>query len=194
MVVITVYDNPAAVILSVALAAVSIMSSSSADAQTSGVVRILSDFQQQCESAQTEVLPEIDAELKKESFANLLVDDGAIYEIEITSGGKKSTVVYTAFNCSNVGYAWCGSGGCRSFLVVDDVVFDWNILGGKPFIAKSQDQVFVVSATAGFACTDSSGEQGFGSSDCYTFTFWDEQTKTFGSSSGSISVSKNLNP
>lgn len=51
MVVITVYDNPAAVILSVALAAVSIMSSSSADAQTSGVVRILSDFQQQCESA-----------------------------------------------------------------------------------------------------------------------------------------------
>ena len=57
MVVIKFYDNAAAVILGVAVAAVSIMSSSSADAQPSGVVRILSDFQQRCESAQAEVLP-----------------------------------------------------------------------------------------------------------------------------------------
>jgi hypothetical protein len=52
----------------------------------------------------------------------LTLAEDAVYEIELTPDGMTGTVVYNEFHWTNMGYAWCGTGGCGFHIIVDGVV------------------------------------------------------------------------
>ena len=131
-----------------------------ASAQTA-LDRVIADYKQQCVSAQADILPEMDADLDPPQAIVLKIDDDAIYEIKVTPEGKMATVVFTSFSCTNIGYAWCGSGGCVSYLIVDEHVFEWEG-GGRPMSVDAGEGTLIVSPVAGFSCTDSEGREGWG--------------------------------
>ena len=71
---------------------------------------IISDYQNQCEKAQ-EDFRDIDYKEGDPVVAELGLSEDNIYEITIDKDGKTATVLHAQFNCTNVGYPWCGSGG-----------------------------------------------------------------------------------
>lgn len=158
------------------------------DAGENGVEKILSDYREECQAMQTDVLPEMDADPNQApSEAILTIDDDNIYDVKITTGGKTATVVFADFQCSNFGYPWCGSGGCDSFLIVDDNVFEWKN-GGKPLSIIADDTVMLTRPVSGFVCKDSIGNEGYGASPCYEIAIWDEGQSTFWSEHGTLKL------
>lgn len=157
-----------------------------ASAQTA-LDRVIADYQQQCVSAQADILPEIDADLHPPQAIVLKIDDDAIYEIKVTPEGKMATVVFTSFSCTNIGYAWCGSGGCVSYLIVDEHVFEWEG-GGRPMSVDTGEGTLIVSPVAGFSCTDSEGREGWGAAPCYRVMVWDEDLRSFWSIQGDVTA------
>jgi hypothetical protein len=173
-----------------ALATIISLTVGAASAQTA-LDRVIADYQQECVSAQADILPEMDADLDPPQAIVLKIDDDAIYEIKVTPEGKLATVVFTSFSCTNIGYAWCGSGGCVSYLIVDEHVFEWEG-GGRPMSVDAGERTLIVSPVSGFCCTDSEGREGWGASPCYRMIIWDEELRTFWSERADIKVRPNL--
>jgi hypothetical protein len=65
----------------------------------------------------------VEAQSSEPEPIQLKLSDGNIYEIDITTNGKKATVLHTNFSCNNTGFALCGNGGCTSYVIVDGVTF-----------------------------------------------------------------------
>ncbi len=173
-----------------ALATIISLTVGAASAQTA-LDRVIADYQQQCVSAQADILPEMDADLDPPQAIVLKIDDDAIYEIKVTPEGKMATVVFTSFSCTNIGYAWCGSGGCVSYLIVDEHVFEWEG-GGRPMSVDAGERTLIVSSVSGFSCTDSEGREGWGASPCYRMIIWEEELRTFWSERADIKVRPDL--
>lgn len=152
----------------------------------SGVQKIVADYELRCDQGQRDVVPYVDDDPQQpRPKATLTVDEKDIYEIEIAPDGTKATVVYASFHCSNLGYAWCGSGGCTSYLIVNDAVFEWDA-GGRPMSTRGGDGIFLVRSVGGYACYSSEGVAGYGASPCYEVAVWDQAKATFWSREGDV--------
>ena len=83
---------------------------------------IISDYQDQCEKAQ-ENFRDIDYEEGDPVVAELGLSEDNIYEITVDKDGKTATVLHAYFSCTNIGYSWCGTSGCDSYVIVDGVSY-----------------------------------------------------------------------
>jgi hypothetical protein len=172
---------------------VAILSAKAAYAGPTALEALMADYEGRCQAMQSELLPDIDAELDAPPPKGILeIDNDAIYEIEIDNAGKTATVVYTSFRCTNFGYPWCGAGGnCTSYLIVDDKLFEW-IGGGRPETVKGADTVLIARVVDGYSCKDGNGADGFGAAPCYEVIVWDDERGTFWSSDGDLQFRSEL--
>ncbi len=155
---------------------------------------IVQHYQAQCDAEQAFDLRDIDAEeLDKPEKGVLTLAPDNIYDIQITPSGKHATALVPQFHCSNIGHAWCGSGGCGFYLIVDgttyfrqgafsptSVTFEYGI---------GQETV-VLFATHGTGCRDAEGKGGVGSDPCYSSAVWSEERQSFFSIDGSVDLWK----
>jgi hypothetical protein len=112
----------------------------------------------------------------------LELDDDNIYEMTIDSDGKKATVLYAEFSCTGIGYAWCGSSGCATYVIVDGVSYTTR---GKPVSVQVGDRYVVLIPRSGGGCHNSADIGLSNAALCYTAAVWDSSRNTFNSASSS---------
>lgn len=149
-------------------------------------------YQAQCDEEQASVLPEIDAELLETLTKGVLtLDYDSIYDIQITPSGKQATVLVPEFHCSNIGHAWCGSGGCGFYLIVDGTIY-FREGGSNPksvsFQYESGHETVVLFAVHGTGCQNEIGMVGAGVDPCFSSFVWDEGQQSFLSIDGSVEL------
>lgn len=144
---------------------------------------IVQQFQAACDAEQASFRG-IDDDLEPLQGTLTLAED-AIYEIILTPDGLIGTVVYNEFHCSNIGYAWCGSGGCGFHLIVDGVAYQ-RMTGFRPISVTAGANTFVLIPIHGSGCVTSEGIGGAGVDDCHVVAIWDPRADTFRSAGGQI--------
>jgi len=143
---------------------------------------IIADYQAQCEKAQ-EDFRDIDYKEGDPVIAELKLSEDNIYEITIDKGGKTATVLHAYFSCTNIGYSWCGTSGCDSYVIVDGV--SYTSRGWKPMSVDIGGGYVVLIPKSGGACHNSL-EIGISNADpCYIAAVWDSSRNTFNSASSS---------
>ena len=140
---------------------------------------ILDDYQAECVAAQEEPM-EVVPEGANLSAVRIKLRDDSIYEIDITADGKKATVFYANPLCPQIGSGWCGTGGCKSYVIVDSVSFETR--GFKPTsVAVGENSVAVIIPRSGGACVNTNGETPSNNVSCYSVAVWDDYSQTFNS-------------
>jgi len=140
---------------------------------------ILDDYQAQCVASQKESMEAV-PDGEDLSAVRIKLDDDSIYEIDITTDGKKATVLYANPWCPQIGSGWCGSGGCTSYVIVDGVSFEAS--GFKPVsVAVSDNSVAVMVPRSGGACINTNGQTPSNNVSCYSVAVWDDYSQTFNS-------------
>ena len=139
---------------------------------------IISDYQQQCEKLQ-EDFRDVDYDEGDPVLAELELSEDNIYEITVNSNGKTATVLHAYFSCTNVGYAWCGTSGCDSYVIVDGV--SYTSRGGKPMSIDVGGWYVVLIPRRGSACHNSLEIGTSNAAPCYTAAVWDSSANTFSS-------------
>ena len=140
---------------------------------------IMDDYKAQCVAAQQESM-EAMREGEDLNPVKIKFYDEDIYEIDITAKGKKATVFHASPWCPQIGFPWCGTGGCTSYVIVDGVSFEaW---GGRPVsVAVSESSVAVVVPRSGGGCVNTNGVQPSNNVSCYSVAVWDDESRTFNS-------------
>ena len=183
------------VCVAVSLAAVGALAESNSVARIDNAAQIdeiVQYYQAQCDEEQASVLPEIDEDdTDKHERGVLTLAPDSIYDIQITPSGKQATVFVPQFHCSNIGHAWCGSGGCGFYLIVDGTIY-FRQGAFSPtsvtFEYVSGQQTVVLFATHGTGCRDAEGKSGVGSDPCYSSVVWSEERQSFFSIDGSVDL------
>ena len=140
---------------------------------------ILDVYQAGCVASQKESMEPV-PEGEDLSAVRITVRDDSIYEIDITTDGKKATVFYADPWCPQIGYGWCGTGGCKSYVIVDGISFEAS--GFKPMsVAVADNSVVVMVPRAGGACLNTNGETPSNNVSCYSVAVWDDYSQTFNS-------------
>jgi hypothetical protein len=152
---------------------------------------IIQQAQEYCDAEQANYRG-IDDDLDAPLEGILTLADDAVYQLNLTTDGVMATVLYNEFHCSNIGYSWCGTGGCGFHIIVDGVAF-YRVGGFRPVSAIVEDTTFVLIPIHGGGCVTSEGIIGAGVDTCYVAATWDERSKTFRSQGGEINLSP-LNP
>lgn len=152
---------------------------------------IIEQFQERCDAAQPNFRG-IDDDLDVPLQGLLSLSEDAIYDIALTPDGVVGTVLYNEFHCTNIGYAWCGSGGCGFHLIVGGVAF-FRRGGFRPFSVTQGDDTFILIPIHGSGCVTSDGLDGAGADPCYVVATWDADAGTFRSKGGEIDLSP-INP
>jgi hypothetical protein len=185
------------VCVAVTLAAVGSLAESNSVARidnTRQIDEIVQYYQAQCDEEQASVLPEIDEDdTDKHETGVLTLAPDSIYDIQITPTGKQATVFVPQFHCSNIGHAWCGSGGCGFYLIVDErTYFRQGAFSPKSvtFEYGIGQETVVLFATHGTGCRDAEGKSGVGSDPCYSSVVWSEERQSFFSIDGSVGLWK----
>jgi hypothetical protein len=143
---------------------------------------IISDYQDQCEKAQ-EDFRDIDYEEGDPVVAELGLSEDNIYEITIDKDGKTATVLHAAFSCTNIGYSWCGTSGCDSYVIVDGV--SYTSRGWKPLSVDTGSGFVVLVPRSGGGCHNSVDIGLSNVAPCYTAAVWDSSRSTFNSAASS---------
>jgi hypothetical protein len=143
---------------------------------------IISDYQDQCEKAQ-EDFRDIDYEEGDPVVAELGLSEDNIYEITIDKDGKTATVLHAAFSCTNIGYSWCGTSGCDSYVIVDGV--SYTSRGWKPLSVDTGSGFVVLVPRSGGGCHNSVDIGLSNVAPCYTAAVWDSSLNTFNSAASS---------
>ena len=129
------------------------------------------------------------AKLGSDSEGDLIVAAEPTYEMVIDDLGTTATVLHTDFRCGDLGPEWCGTGGCNTYLVVDEKIFVWNV-SFAPRTIKLPTYTDPVTAILfplyGGYCKTASGESNYGTSPCYAIATWDNRRKTFSTISGNL--------
>lgn len=153
---------------------------------------IVQYYQAQCDEEQASVLPEIDEDDKDKAEKGVLtLAPDSIYDIQITPSGKQATVFVPQFHCSNIGHAWCGSGGCGFYLIVGGAIYFRQGAFSPTSVTFEYgigQQTVVLFATHGTGCQDAEGKNGVGSDPCYSSVVWDEDRQSFFSIDGKIQI------
>jgi hypothetical protein len=152
------------------------------------ISKIIDSYNKSCHAEQPE-FPSIDEDPIESSAMLVSLDPINVYDIQIDEAGTVATVLYPEFRCQNVGYGWCGTGGCGFYLVVDDKIFKRE--GGfQPQSATISgpdgNQTVVVFGIHGGGCEDADGRGGAGVDPCYGVAVWNEHIQTFFSRDGAI--------
>jgi hypothetical protein len=147
---------------------------------------IVQQFQTQCDAEQASFRG-VDDDLDAPLQGQLSLAEDAIYEIALTPDGMTGTVLYNEFHCTNVGYAWCGSGGCGFHIIVDGVIYQRRT-GFRPISVTADDNTFVLIPIHGSGCITSEGTGGAGVNECYVVANWDQFARTFRSKDGEITL------
>ena len=168
-------------ILLSAVIVVGLMHPSLADA----IERVLDYHRDEC-LALMEEERNIDADLDQIISDPLIVSDNSIYQIQISNEGTSATVIFADFSCEGYGTPWCGSGGCRSMIIVEEQVYG-PLLGGRPTsvsvpAAYGEDQIVTLISLGGSRCQDADGNSGINASPCFMSAIWDDYDRTFYSS------------
>jgi hypothetical protein len=155
---------------------------------------IVQYYQAQCDEEQASVLPKIDEDdTDKPEKGVLTLAPGNIYDIQITPSGKQATVLVPEFHCANIGHAWCGSGGCGFYLLVDGKTY-YHEGGFGPTSVTFQygigPQTVILFTTHGTGCQNAEGNTGVGSDPCYSSVVWSEERDTFLSLDGLVELWK----
>lgn len=161
------------------------ISGKAAQAETT-VDDIVQQFQAACDAEQASFRG-VDDDLEEPMQGNLTLAQDAIYQIQLTSDGATGTVIYNEFHCSNIGYAWCGSGGCGFHFIVDGVAYQ-RMTGLRPISVTAGTNTFVLIPIHGSGCVTSEGMDGAGVDDCYVVATWDPSARTFRSKDGEITL------
>jgi hypothetical protein len=148
---------------------------------------IIAKFQEQCDVEQANYR-RIDDDLDAPLRGTLRLSDDAIYDIALTPDGVTGTVLYNEFHCTNIGYGWCGTGGCGFHIIVDGIAF-FRQGGFRPSSVTHQDETFVLIPIHGSGCVTSDGSRGAGVDPCYVVATWDVEAQTFRSKDGEINLS-----
>ena len=164
----------------------------SADAQdvfdNPEVLRILDMYLKQCNETQAE-FRDIDSDLDAPLRGKLDLGEDTIYQIEIGQHDTlvTATVIYPHFRCENVGYSWCGTGGCGFHVLIGEKTF-YHPLGFAPFTMSTgpapDDRNVLAYQMHGVACLDTDGQSGRGVDPCLATAVWDENKQTFFSIEG----------
>jgi len=140
---------------------------------------ILDDYQAQCVASQKESMEAV-PDGEDLSAVRITVRDDSIYDIDITSDGKKATVFYADPLCPQIGSGWCGTGGCKSYVIVDGVSFEAS--GFKPMsVTVDDNSVAVIVPRSGGACVNTNGRTPSNNVSCYSVAVWDDYSQTFNS-------------
>ena len=140
---------------------------------------ILDDYQAQCVASQKESMEAV-PEGEDLSAIRIKFREDSIYEIDITADGKKATVFYANPWCPQIGSGWCGTGGCKSYVIVDGISFEAS--GFKPMsVAVDDNSVVVMVPRAGGACINTNGQTPSNNVSCYSVAVWDDYSQTFNS-------------
>ena len=149
---------------------------------------IIDDYEAEC-LATREAGRDIDYDEDDPVIADLSLPSESIYEIKINGDGKIATVLYANFRCTGIGSAWCGQGGCTSYVIVDGVKFQTR--GFRPVSAVvGHKGVAVIIPRAGGACVTVQGKYPSNDRVCYSIAAWDEISMTFNSLSSGEPVFK----
>lgn len=185
------------VCVAVTLAAVGSLAESNSVARIDNAAQIdeiVQYYQGQCDEEQASVLPEIDENgTDKPEKGVLTLAPNSIYDIQITPSGTHATVFVPEFHCSNIGHAWCGSGGCGFYLIVDETIYFRQGAFSPTSVTFEYgigQQTVVLFATHGTGCRDAEGQSGVGSDPCYSSVVWDEDRQSFFSIDGSVNLWK----
>lgn len=157
---------------------------------------IIADFQQQCDLEQGYFWPEDELNYTPPKGV-LTLDDDSIYQLKITPDGKMATVLIPEFHCTNVGYGWCGTGGCGFFIIVDGTPYRRLVSHAPRSITVPTyigEQVLLVYPLHGGGCELANDQSTSGVDPCYSLTLWDEKNQTFSSPDGAISEWSRLLP
>ena len=154
----------------------------SADQNEDTLQHILDDHLAFCVSEQAQ-FNNVEAQEAEPEPIQLKLSDDSIYQIDITVDGKKATVLHTNFSCNNIGYAWCGTGGCTSYVIVDGVSF--KTFGLKPFAVDAEDEMVVLIPRSGSQCQNAVQDGLSKVSPCFDAAVWDNNLKAFNSRNSS---------
>lgn len=150
--------------------------------------RLIEKYQNQCDNAQKN-FRDIDSDVDAPLQGKLTLSEDAIYQVIIHGSGKTSLVLYPEFQCENIGYAWCGTGGCGFYLAVDGRIFHRQI-GFRPQSAQLPevfgDLVLLAYPLHGTSCLTAQGQAGTGTDPCVGIAIWDDRHDTFNSLDGKI--------
>ena len=153
-----------------------------ADQNEDALQHILDDHLAFCVSEQAQ-FNNVEAQEAEPEPIQLKLSDDSIYQIDITVDGKKATVLHTNFSCNNIGYAWCGTGGCASYIIVDGVSF--KTFGLKPFVVNDEDEMVVLIPRSGSQCQNAMQDDLSKVSPCFDAAVWDDNRKAFNSRNSS---------
>lgn len=121
----------------------------------------------------------------------LILPDDLTYQIVVDSQGKTATVLYTEFKCGDLGYPWCGTGGCDAYLVVDGKTFVRYVTFPPRELSiptNLSDQIGILFPLHGTYCETASGGPGSGPQPCYEIAIWDDRRKTFMTRFGTLEL------
>ena len=153
-----------------------------ADQNDAALQQLLDDHLAFCVSEQAQ-FNNVELQEAEPETIQLKLSDDSIYQIDITAEGKKATVLHTNFSCNNIGYAWCGSGGCSSYIIVDGVSF--TAFGLKPLAVKVEDEMIVLIPRSGSQCQNAVQDGLSKVSPCIDAAVWDDNFKAFNSRNSS---------
>ena len=159
---------------------------------------IIDDYEAEC-LATREAGRDIDYDEDDPVIADLSLSSESIYEININNDGKKATVLYADFRCTNIGSGWCGSSGCTSYVIVDGVALQTAGFKPKAVALISQREhappdggttIAVIIPRSGGACVTAEGKSPSNDRACYSLAVWDDEAKTFNSMGSGEAVFK----
>lgn len=129
----------------------------------------------------------------------LIIPDNPTYEMVIDDNGTTATVLHTDFSCGELGPAWCGTGGCDTYIFVDGKAFSW-LSSFAPYTFQipnpydTSTQTAVLFPLHGGYCKSAENEHAYGAFGCYEIALWDDQRKTFMTRSGALTLFDPLGP
>lgn len=103
------------------------------------LAQILADYQAECERLH---LSKMYNEYQSE-HAPLQIDPQSIYRIKIHENGTEATVFQANPSCGNFGNLWRATGSIRTFVLVQETVFE-NWLSGPPETIRVDGQIILV--------------------------------------------------
>jgi hypothetical protein len=149
---------------------------------------ITAEFQERCDAAQGD-FRDIDADMDTTLSGELTLGESKVYQIPITTEGKLATVLVPEFRCTNIGYAWCGTGGCGFFIIVDGVPYrNWGSHEPRSTTIPTHtgEQVVILYPQHGSSCETASDRKTSGFDPCFSLLIWNERLSTFVSPDGAI--------
>ena len=169
--------------LTVLIAFLMMISSQASAATNAETIQYIFDkHEAECIAEQYEVLNAKEGETP-EVTVDLKLDGDNIYEITIGRDGKTATVIHAEFNCTGIGYFWCGNSSCVSYVIVDGVSFATR---GKPVSVNVGGDYVVLIHRGNLACHNGSERSLMVGSPCYTAAAWDDELNTFNSPHNAI--------